>query len=124
MTQCAMRDAEENKNNRPSNVWVRVGVFAGLFALVLAERYYGSHLQLLDLKLSTPVVATLCLAMSGFLAMKALRGFHNGTISGDYTPVQYKRSQNSLMFWFIVLFDGAGAAFLIVASIAMLLGFQ
>ena len=119
-----MRDLEEDKSDKPANVWVRVGAFAFLAALVLAERYYGSHLHLLDLKLSTPILALLCLAMSGFLAAKAIRGFRNGAISGDYTPMQYKRSENPLGFWFIVIFDGGGAVFLIVAVVAMLLGFQ
>jgi ribose 5-phosphate isomerase RpiB len=98
-------------------VWAaRFAAVAAVFSLVFAERYYNSHPQLLEHQLGSAGMAILELGMGCLLLWQAVAGVRNGTISGNYTSKQYERSDDPGMFWFIVAFDGAGGAFLLVGA--------
>jgi len=112
-----------NKIDKPFRTWLlRAAALIALVALVLVERQYKSHPQLLEQQLGNTGFALLMLGLGCFLLWQAVAGIRNSNISGNYTSMQYKRSENSFMFWSIVVFDGAGGAFLLVGGFGLMFG--
>lgn len=104
-------------NGRPGFVWAaRFAAVAVLISLLFAERYYSSHPQLLEHQLGNAGLALLELGMGCLLLWQAFAGVRNNAISGNHTSRRYERSSDPAMFWFIVAFDGASGAFLLVGA--------
>ena len=112
-----------SKSDKLFRTWVlRVIALIALIALVFVERQYKSHPQLLEHQLGNTGFALLMFGMGCFMLWQAVTGVRNGSISGNYTSTEYKRSENSFMFWFFVAFDGAGGVFLLVGGVGLMFG--
>ena len=112
-----------NKSDKPFRTWaLRIGALIALATLVFIERQYKSHPQLLEHQLGNTGFALLMFGMGCFLLWQAVTGIRAGNICGNYTSMQYKRSENSVMFWFIVAFDAAAGAFLFLGAFCLLFG--
>ena len=118
-----MANGVGNNSDKPFRAWVlRIGALIALVALVFVERQYKSHPELFEHQLGNTGFALLMFGMGCFLLWQAVTGIRAGNISGNYTAMQYKRSENSIMFWFIVAFDAAAGAFLLVGAVCLLFG--
>lgn len=118
-----MLNDAKNKSNGAFHAWgLRVLVLVTLVALVFVERQYKSHPALLEHQLGDTGFALLMLGVGCFLLWQSITGVRNSRIEGNYVSMQFKRSDNPFMFWFVVAFDAAGGAFLFFVSVGHLFG--
>ncbi|WP_139201792.1 hypothetical protein [Rhodanobacter glycinis] len=117
-----MSNDGKSRSNRHLHTWVRVAALLALVALIVVERYYKSHPQLLEHQLGNSGFALLMLGMGCFLVWQAVMGVRNGAITGTYTPSQWKRSENAPMFWFLVVTDGAFGVLVLVGGFGLMFG--
>jgi hypothetical protein len=93
-----------------------------MLAFVVALYYYKAHPQLVEQKLGSLGMALLFIGVGTYLVIKAALGVRNGTIRGDHVSVDFKRSDGG-MFWFVVVFDSVGGAFLLCVGFGGFFGF-
>lgn len=79
--------------------------------------------QQLGQKFSTLGFELLGIAVGSFLVVHAVLGVRRGTISGNYTVTTFKRSDDAVMFWTSVVFNGAAGVFLLAFAFGCILGF-
>jgi hypothetical protein len=93
---------DNQKGIPPILRWVLLtGCMAGLAAL----GYDKAHPHFLERLIGRSGIDVLGIGLGGYLIFTVVAGVRTGTISGTYSH-RWRRSNNALMFWFIVVFNG------------------